>query len=276
MRCHANTVEDYRAFARDSEGGAIEEGSGFAFISTAASDSMGNPAFVTEPPRDPTALVHRASAFFETHRVPWILIAFPEAAEAMATPAAAAGLCDEGAFPGMVLDPIPARVPLPPSGFVVKRARTPEELEVIERTGAKAYGMPYSKPDDRWLDSPQLSLYLGRYRGAPVSLGALIVAHAVAGVAYVGTVESFRRKGFAEAVVWKIVSDGRRRGCDVAYLWATPLGRTVYERMGFRRLLDYHIWSSPGDPLPEGIRPRRGADPADAPPETWGEHAAQS
>ncbi len=175
-RCHANTVEDYRAFARGSEGGSIEEGPGFAFISTAARDSMGNPAFVTVPPKDPAALVQRAAAFFAAHRVPWILIAFPEAADAMTPPAASAGLQDEGEFPGMVLDPIPDLVPPPPEGFRVERATTPEELEVIERTGAKAYGMPYSAPDDRWLDSPQLHLYLGRYRGEPVSLGALIVA----------------------------------------------------------------------------------------------------
>ena len=253
-RCHANTVEDYRAFARGSEGGSIEEGPGFAFISTAARDSMGNPAFVTVPPKDPAALVQRAAAFFAAHRVPWILIAFPEAADAMTPPAASAGLQDEGEFPGMVLDPIPDLVPPPPEGFRVERATTPEELEVIERTGAKAYGMPYSAPDDRWLDSPQLHLYLGRYRGEPVSLGALIVAYGVAGVAYIGTVENFRRKGFAEAVVWRIVSDGRNRGCDVGYLWATPMGRTVYEKMGFRQLLEYRIWSSPGDPLPKAIR----------------------
>ena len=254
VRCHANSIEDYRAFARGSTGGAIEEGPGFAFISTAARDSMGNPAFVTERPRDPGALVRRAHRFFAERRAPWILIAFPGLRNALSAAAAAAGLRDEGDFPGMVLDPIPARTPPLPVGFRVERATTPRQLEAIERTGAKAYGMPYSPPDNRWLDSPALGLYLGRYRGAPASLGALIVAHSVAGIAYIGTIERFRRRGFAEAVVWRILADGRARGCDGGYLWATPMGRPVYEKMGFRRLVDYHIWSCPEDPLPRSIR----------------------
>jgi GNAT superfamily N-acetyltransferase len=258
-RCHANAAEDYRAFARGSAGGAIEEGPGFAFISTAAADSMGNPAFVSEPASDPPRMVERATAFFSKHHVPWILIAFPEATESLRSAATAGGLLDEGEFPGMVLDPIPGRIPPPPRDFRVERATNREQLELIERTGAAAYGMPYSAPDVRWLDVPGLGLYLGLYRGEPVSLGALIVAHGVAGVAYIGTVGAFRRRGFAEAVVWQIVSDGRDHGCDVAYLWATPMGRTVYERMGFRRLLDYHIWSSPGDPMPKEIRRAEGA-----------------
>ena len=253
-RCHANAMEDYRAFARGSLGGAIEEGSGFALISTAAADSMGNPAFVTEPPSEPGAMVARAAAFFQEHNAPWILIAFPESAEPMRLAALASGMLDEGDFPGMVLEEIPPRIPSPPEGFRVERAVTPAQLELIERTGARAYGMPYSEPDDRWLDVPGLGLYLGRYHGEAVALGALIVAHGVAGVAYIGTVEGFRRRGFAEAVVWRIVSDGREQGCDVAYLWATPMGRSVYEKMGFRRLLDYHIWSSPGEPMPRAIR----------------------
>jgi len=247
-------MEDYRAFARGSTGGAIEEGPGFAFICTAAADSMGNPAFVTAPPTDARTLVERATAFFERLRAPWILIALPEATSSVRSAAAEGRLLDEGEFPGMVLDPIPDHGPSYPAAFRVERATTAEQLEVIERTGAKAYGMPYSEPDPRWLDVPGLSLYLGRYRGEPVSLGALIVAHGVAGVAYIGTVEGFRRRGFAEAVVWQIVSDGRREGCDVAYLWATPMGRPVYEKMGFHRLLDYHIWSSPGEPMPRSIR----------------------
>jgi GNAT superfamily N-acetyltransferase len=253
-RCHANAIDDYRAFARYSVGGAVEEGPGLVLISSAAADSMGNPAFVTRPPQDPAALVGRATSFFRAHHVPWILITFPEATDAMTPSASAAGLRDQGAFPGMVLDPIPERIPPPPTDFLVERATTLDQLELIERTGAKAYGKPYSAPDEGWLRSPEMSLYLGRYRGEPVSLGALIVAHEVAGVAYIGTVDGFRRRGFAEAVVWQLVAEGRQRGCDVSYLWATPMGRTVYEGMGFRRLLDYHIWSSPGDPLPAGIR----------------------
>jgi len=264
-RCHANTVEDYRAFARVSRSGAIEEVPGLVLISTGDSDSMGNPAFVTHVPSDPDGLIRRVTEFFEGRRLPWILIAFPEAADALRDPARAAGLRDEGAFPGMVLRPLPSRPSPLPEGFRVHRVETPPELEALERTGSSAYGKEYVPPDGDWLSAPGVSLYLG-YRGkTPVSLGALIVAHRIAGIAYVGTVPDQRRQGFAEAIVRRAIADGRASGCDAAYLWATPMGRTVYERMGFRRLLDYQIWSAPHSPMPAAIRRPAGGRRPSAP-----------
>ena len=82
----------------------------------------------------------------------------------------------------------------------------------------------------------------------------MIVAYGLAGVAYIGTVPEARRRGFAQALVGRILSDGRGQGCEAAYLWATPMGYGVYARMGFERILDYEIWSSPGNPLPPSIR----------------------
>lgn len=253
-RCHANTVEDYRAFARVCRDGAIEEVPGLVLISTGDSDSMGNPAFVTRAPEDPAGTIRRVGAFFAARRLPWILIAFPAATEALRGAAVDAGLRDEGAFPGMVLHPLPPRPPALPKGFRVRRVDTLEQLEAMERTGSAVYGKPYLPPDPEWLRAPGVNLYLG-YRGAtPVSLGALIVAHRVAGIAYIGTLPEARRHGFAEAIVWRAVADGRASGCDAAYLWATPMGQSVYAGMGFRRLLDYHIWSAPHSPMPEAIR----------------------
>jgi N-acetylglutamate synthase-like GNAT family acetyltransferase len=97
-------------------------------------------------------------------------------------------------------------------------------------------------------------MYLGYDGEEPVSLAALIVAHRIGGIAYVGTVPEARRRGFAEGVVWRAIADARQFSCDAAYLWATPMGRAVYEGMGFRRILDYRIWSAPHSPLPAAIR----------------------
>jgi GNAT superfamily N-acetyltransferase len=253
-RCHANTLEDYRAFARATRNGAIEESSELALIFTGDSDSMGNPAFVTRRPDDPVAVVRRAESFFGARKAPWMLLTFPEATEPMRPAARAAGLRDEGDFPGMILHPLPGSEPAAPSGFSVRPAESMAELEALERTGAKAYGKEYSPPESEWLGTPGVTLYVGYLEDDPVSIGALIVAHRVAGIAYIGTAPEHRRRGFAEGIVWRAVRDGRALGCDAAYLWATPMGRGVYERMGFRRILDYHIWTAPHSPLPEAIR----------------------
>lgn len=253
-RCHANTLEDYRVFARSTEGGAIEEFPGVLLVCTSGEDSLENLAIVTEPPTEPKHVLERARSFFQSRRRPWSFLAFPGAAEPMQPALSNASFQDEGTFPGMLLRPLPVRTPAPPDGFRVERAETLEELDRLERTASQAYGVPYGRPDPRWLRQPGLALYLGYVHDVPVAHGALIVAHGVAGVAYIGTVPEHRRRGFAEAIVWRIVSDGRAHGCDAAYLWATPLGRTVYARMGFEEVVEYRIWSAPGSPLPSGIR----------------------
>jgi GNAT superfamily N-acetyltransferase len=255
-RCHANTLEDYRVFARSTDGGAIEEFPGLLLVCTGGENSLENLAIVTERPTDPTYVLGRALTFFRTHRRPWSLLAFPEAVDAMRPVLSDASFRDEGEFPGMVLAPIPDRAPAPPDGFRVHRADTLEELDRLEHVASRAYDSPFGGADVRWLSHPGVSLYLGYYHEEPVANGALIVAHGVAGVAYIGTVPRYRRRGFAEAVVWRIVQDGRAAGCEAAYLWATPLGRTVYARMGFDEVVDYRIWSAPGSPLPSSIRRR--------------------
>jgi GNAT superfamily N-acetyltransferase len=255
-RCQANTLEDYRVFARATEGGAIEEFPGLLLVSTGGENSLENLAVVTEPPAEPSYILERALSFFRRHRRPWSILVFPEARDPMKPVLSNASFRDEGTFPGMLLEPLPARTPAPPGGFRVERAETLEELDRLERTASKAYDVPYGGADPRWLRQPGVSLYVGYSHDEPVAHGALIVAHGVAGVAYIGTVPEHRRRGFAEAVVWRIVADGKAQGCDAAYLWATPLGRTVYAKMGFDEVVDYHIWSAPGSPLPNSIRRR--------------------
>jgi GNAT superfamily N-acetyltransferase len=255
-RCHRNAIASYRSFADATEGGRYIERPGLVLIDTGAADSMGNAAFVTRPPEDPPGLIGDVRSFFSDGGRPWVIIAFPEAAEAIRPAATAGGLLDEGSFPGMVLDPLPGTVPDPPAGYRVETVRTLSELRLFERTGSAAYGFDYSEPDARWLERPDLTLFLGSVGPEAVALGALIVSEDIAGLAYIGTLATHRRRGFAEALVWRAVQEGRRKGCDLAYLWATPIGRLVYDRMGFQRILDYRLWTEPGAPLPPSIHPR--------------------
>ncbi len=253
-RCHANALEDYRAFGRASSGGAIEERPGLVLVCTNSEVSLENAAFVTEPPDDPKGLLDRARTFFESRLSPWCVILFPEAKEKMQPFLSSRSFTDEGRFPGMLLRPIPSRTPAAPDGLRIEKADTIEQLEALEHAASRAYGVPYTGPDPRWLRNPGVSLYVGYHDEEPVVHGLLVEAHGIAGVAYIGTVPEWRRHGFAAAIVWRIVSDGREHGCDAAYLWATPLGHNVYAKMGFERILDYHIWSAPGHPLPPSVR----------------------
>ena len=253
-RCHANTLEDYRAFARVTAGAAIQEEYGSLFVDLGANDSLENVAFFTEPRRDPKEALSRAHRFFRQRKRPWSVLLAPRAKGTMRPALAARTFQNEGRFPGMIRCPLPSRPRSAADGLVVRKATTLADLREIQRAASRSYGVPYEEPDPNWLRSPEIALYAGYSEDTAVVHGALIEAYGIAGVAYVGTVPEARQRGFASALVERILIDGRRDRCDAGYLWATPMGCGVYQRLGFERVLDYEIWSAPGAPLPTSIR----------------------
>jgi GNAT superfamily N-acetyltransferase len=255
-RCHENSIESYRVFARTTPGGRIQEENGLVLVDSLATDSMGNVGVVTTAADDPERLLARAEAFFADSQRPWILFALPGGAASLERTAGAHGLLDEGWFPGLVLDPISPQTPAVPQDVKVHRVGTLEELQEFERTASRAYGVESGPVFGGWLNYPGFSFHLARYRGDPVATATLVASHGVAGVVYVGTVPEARGRGFGQAAVWAAIEEGRSQGYSVCALWATPMGRRMYERMGFRPITQYRIWSPPGFPLPPPFHPR--------------------
>jgi GNAT superfamily N-acetyltransferase len=62
----------------------------------------------------------------------------------------------------------------------------------------------------------------------------------------VGTVERFRRRGLAAALVRHALRRARERGCTSASLQATPMAEGVYGSVGFRPLGRYVEWQHRG------------------------------
>ena len=62
----------------------------------------------------------------------------------------------------------------------------------------------------------------------------------------VGTVERFRRRGLATALVRHALRQAWERGCTSASLQATPMAEGVYTAVGFRPLGRYVEWQHRG------------------------------
>jgi ribosomal protein S18 acetylase RimI-like enzyme len=89
------------------------------------------------------------------------------------------------------------------------------------------------------LGRPECVVYVG-YAGAdPVVSGLGWRTGRTIGVYSIATIESARRRGFGAAMTAHVVADGVAAGCDVAVLQASELGRPIYERLGFRTVVDY-------------------------------------
>jgi ribosomal protein S18 acetylase RimI-like enzyme len=84
------------------------------------------------------------------------------------------------------------------------------------------------------LAAPGMSGYVGRVDGEPCTVGLGAVTEGHVGVFNIATPPQFRRRGFGQAVTARIVADGVREGAHTAYLQSSPMGLSVYERIGFR------------------------------------------
>jgi predicted acetyltransferase len=62
----------------------------------------------------------------------------------------------------------------------------------------------------------------------------IMVSDSVAGVWNVGTLRPFRRQGLASAILMQALVEAAEEGYADSVLVASPMGRSLYEEMGFR------------------------------------------
>jgi ketosteroid isomerase-like protein/ribosomal protein S18 acetylase RimI-like enzyme len=155
-------------------------------------------------------------------------------------------------MPGMALLGDPGTRSEPP-GLEIRPATTDRERRDFLQVSAEAYatyGAPPAYAEDAFVSlesvcAPHVQGFVGYCDGRPVAAAAVYVTHGVAGIGWVGTIESARRRGYAEALTWAAVREGFRRGAAFANLQASVMGRPIYERMGFLTLTEYRVLIGP-------------------------------
>jgi GNAT superfamily N-acetyltransferase len=86
-----------------------------------------------------------------------------------------------------------------------------------------------------------LRLLLGTRDGEPVATAALLFGGGVAAIEDVVTLPGRRRQGIGAAITLAAARAARDQGYRVAVLTASPMGITIYRRLGFR---DYCAFST--------------------------------
>jgi len=85
--------------------------------------------------------------------------------------------------------------------------------------------------------------YVAYFHGEPVATTAIVEQSHLVGVYSVGTLPDYRRSGFAEATMRKVLSETRERtGVERTVLQSTPAGLRLYERMGYRRITNFNVY----------------------------------
>ncbi len=85
-------------------------------------------------------------------------------------------------------------------------------------------------------------LLLGRLGGEPVSTALAFVGGGAVGLYGVGTAPDRRGHGFGGAITAAAIDWGRARGEGFAILHATPMGESVYRRLGFQVVGELEQW----------------------------------
>jgi predicted GNAT family acetyltransferase len=160
--------------------------------------------------------------------------------------------------PGMAAD-LSALVDHPaPTGFTVSRVRNEHDLAEWIVTLASGFGE--GPHEANWAgamyrkigfgDDAPSRLYVGRIDGKPVATASCWFAAGVAGVYFVYTVESMRRRGIGAAITVEALKDARSLGYRIGVLGSSPMGQSVYARIGFREYCSIAIyeWRLPAPP----------------------------
>jgi predicted GNAT family acetyltransferase len=94
--------------------------------------------------------------------------------------------------------------------------------------------------------APNVSAVVARVDGTPVSCAMVLHGGPVAGVYWVATSTSARRRGLGTLVTAAVARKGFQRGAELVVLQATELGEPVYRRLGFVPFTDYQRFLVPG------------------------------
>lgn len=125
----------------------------------------------------------------------------------------------------------------------------------VEIAGA-GYGEPESIRDARYTvhlglgpgENMPLQRFVAYLDGQPIAMSALFLAAGVAGVYEVATSPAARRRGIGAAVTLAPLRLARALGYRVGIVQASPMGVSVYQRLGFRQCCAFGVfaWEPPG------------------------------
>jgi GNAT superfamily N-acetyltransferase len=252
-RVHLNLIDSSRQLFELDPDATIEAGPGWVFgAGSPEHPVISNAAFRSDDDADAVEFVARAKSFFAKRGRGFSIWVRGEQEEdrGLLAAAEAGGLQFVYEMPEMVLSTTVEAPPLP-AGAEIRRLTEVEQVDDYWEIAAASYaslGFPPevfgSYSNRTGLLAENVAAFLAYIDGEPVSIAMTIVSHGVAGIYWVGSLDKARGKGLGEAVTAAATNAGFELGAELASLQASPMGKPIYERMGYETLLDYRLFMS--------------------------------
>jgi ribosomal protein S18 acetylase RimI-like enzyme len=250
---HLNLIDSSRQLFELDPGAEIEVGSGWVFgAGRSPHPVISNAAFRVDDELDPGELLERAQAFFASRGRGFAVWARDGAAEDgdLIDAAKTAGLKEVYAMPEMVLDRRAEAHP-PPAGVQLRRVLSASDAADYWRVATGAYASIDFPPEifafyetHDGLTADNAAAFIADLDDRPAGIAMTIVSHGVAGIYWVGTSDDARGRGLGWTVTATAVNAGFDLGAEIASLQASPMGESLYLRMGFETIFSYQLLMS--------------------------------
>ena len=251
-----NFIAAFRTFSRWIEGSVVRTIGEVEVAASLLPISFFNAVFVTRPLPAGAADLVEAIALVRDLGVPFVVNVRTDLDPGTRAAAAELGLALTGSMPGMAMQPRPA--PDPPARLAIQRATDEARLADHRAVAAAGFGLPLDAVERlmpaAMLGDPTVRFYVGVEDGVPVASSMAVRTDEILGIYNVATVASARGRGYGTAMTWATIADAGP-GVEVVILQASAMGRPIYERMGFRTVVEY-------EELANVVAPSDGEEPA--------------
>jgi GNAT superfamily N-acetyltransferase len=249
---HRNMIEAMAAMGREVSGGLVDRNDGVTVIATGLPVLLFNQVLVDGEDAVPEA-VTAAVGLMRGRGAPFVVNLRTGADDVYLELVEELGLVPLSPvpwMPGMTLHPLPPHASVSaPEGHDIRRVTDAAGIEDHVTAAAAGFGMPvewFKKVMTEGLAAdPHVAVYVGYTDREPVSAGLGFLEGDTIGVFSVATIERARGRGYGAAMTMRIVGDGAAAGCGIATLQASDMGKPIYERLGFRTVVEYMGYVDP-------------------------------
>ena len=91
---------------------------------------------------------------------------------------------------------------------------------------------------------PNMHFLLGHWDGVSAATGLFIVKDDAVYVYWIGSLPAFRGKGLGMAITHRPLQEFRNQGIKKAFLFASAMGKPLYEKLGFNTFAQIDMYKS--------------------------------
>src|SRR5689334_2405825 len=139
----------------------------------------------------------------------------------------------------------------------VRDAREDETGRIADLLSRAAFGPTVSRLVAFPRTSPHGDVLVADHRGAPQGAVCCVSFGATGWIGALGVAPEARRRGLGRALTEAAIARLHARGAATVLLFATDMGRPLYERLGFVIEGAATAWRGTAGAIPTGVRIRR-------------------